>query len=121
MRTLALLASTLIVAAAHAQFQAPDVLVKDVTTEVVELIAKDTDIRAGDRARLLQLIEAKVLPHFSFQAMTSLAMGQSWSKATPARSSWAIVCSALRSAICSSLPRSGPWAWSFRTMPSGRT
>jgi phospholipid transport system substrate-binding protein len=68
---------------AQAQTEAPDVLVKNVTTEVVDLIAKDKDIRSGDRAKLIQLIEAKVLPHFSFQSMTALAMGQSWGKASP--------------------------------------
>ncbi|HEX6265281.1 MAG TPA: ABC transporter substrate-binding protein [Burkholderiales bacterium] len=81
----------LFAAAAHAQpqaqpqMQAPDVLVKNVTTEVVELIGKDRDIRSGDRAKLVQLIEAKVLPHFNFQSMTALAMGQSWNKADPAQ------------------------------------
>ncbi len=62
---------------------APDVLVKTVTLEVVELIAKDKEIRSGNRARLIELIEAKVLPHFNFPAMTALAMGQQWNKATP--------------------------------------
>jgi len=57
--------------------------VKNVTLEVVDLIAKDSDIRAGSRAKLIQLIEAKVLPHFNFGSMTALAMGQSWNKATP--------------------------------------
>jgi phospholipid transport system substrate-binding protein len=87
MRTLALVVSILAAGLVHAQsqtsFQAPDVLVKNVTTEVVELIAKDKDIRAGDRAKLVQLIEAKVLPHFNFQSMTALAMGQSWNRASP--------------------------------------
>jgi phospholipid transport system substrate-binding protein len=73
----------LLAGAAQAQSLAPDVLVKNVTTEVVELIVRDKEIRSGDRARLIQVIEAKVLPHFNFQSMTSLAMGQSWSKATP--------------------------------------
>jgi phospholipid transport system substrate-binding protein len=62
---------------------APDVLVKNVTTEVVELITKDKEIRSGDRAKLIQVIESKVLPHFNFNSMTALAMGQSWNKATP--------------------------------------
>jgi phospholipid transport system substrate-binding protein len=60
---------------------APDVLVKNVTLEVVELIKKDKEIQAGSRAKLIELIEAKVLPHFNFSAMTALAMGQSWNKA----------------------------------------
>lgn len=70
------------VVTAQAQ-DAPDVLVKTVTLEVVQIIAKDKEIRSGDRARLIGLIEAKVLPHFNFNAMTALAMGQNWNKATP--------------------------------------
>ena len=68
--------------AAHAQ-EGPDVLVKTVTLEVVDLIAKDKDIKAGDRAKLVSLIDAKVIPHFNFAAMTALAMGQNWRKAAP--------------------------------------
>ena len=62
---------------------APDVLVKTVTLEVVDLIAKDKEIQSGNRAKLIELISGKVLPHFNFPAMTALAMGQSWNKATP--------------------------------------
>jgi len=67
----------------RAQELPPDQLVKNVTLEVVELITKDKEIQAGDRAKLIQLIDAKVLPHFNFTAMTALALGQSWNKATP--------------------------------------
>jgi phospholipid transport system substrate-binding protein len=66
---------------AAAQDLAPDALVKNVTLEVVELITKDKEIKAGSRAKLIQVIEAKVLPHFNFNAMTALAMGQNWGKA----------------------------------------
>jgi len=82
MRTLALVTGMLLAAPALAQLEAPDVLVKNVTTEVVELIARDKDIRSGDRGKLIQVIEGKVLPHFNFQSMTALAMGQSWNKAS---------------------------------------
>jgi phospholipid transport system substrate-binding protein len=70
-------------ACAQAQELAPDVLVKNVTTEVVELITKDKEIRTGNRTKLIKVIEAKVLPHFNFSSMTALAMGQNWNKATP--------------------------------------
>ena len=71
-------------AAASAQeMVAPDVLVKTVTMEVVDLIAKDKEIKSGNRAKLIQVIEGKVLPHFNFTAMTALAMGQNWAKANP--------------------------------------
>ena len=73
----------LLVAPAYAQDVAPDALVKTVTLEVVELIAKDREIRAGSRAKLIQLIDSKVLPHFNFTAMTALAMGQNWGKSSP--------------------------------------
>ena len=71
-------------AAAPAQeLVSPDVLVKTVTMEVVELITKDKEIKSGSRAKLIQVIEGKVLPHFNFTAMTALAMGQNWAKANP--------------------------------------
>ncbi len=66
-----------------AQDVPPDQLVKTVTLEVVDLIKGDKEIQAGNRAKLIQLIDAKVLPHFNFSAMTALAMGQSWNKANP--------------------------------------
>ena len=80
---LAGVAALLCLGAAHAQPEAPDVLVKNVTLEVVDIIAKDKDIKSGDRAKLIQVIDQKVLPHFNFGAMTALALGQNWNKATP--------------------------------------
>ena len=66
---------------AQSEIQAPDVLVKNVTLEVVDIIKKDKDIQKGDRRKVIALIEAKVLPHFNFQAMTSSAVGRNWDKA----------------------------------------
>ena len=68
---------------ARAQDVPPDQLVKTVTLEVIDLIKGDKEIQAGNRAKLVQLIDAKVLPHFNFSAMTALAMGHSWNKANP--------------------------------------
>jgi phospholipid transport system substrate-binding protein len=68
--------------AVRSEDNAPDVLVKTVTLEVVELIAKDQEIQAGSRQKLVQLIDAKVLPHFNFPSMTALALGQNWGKAS---------------------------------------
>jgi phospholipid transport system substrate-binding protein len=83
-RLLALLSLTLLPAAASAQDAVPpDALVKTVTLEVVDLISKDKEIKSGSRAKLISVIEQKVLPHFNFGAMTALAMGQNWNKASP--------------------------------------
>ena len=69
-------------AQAQPETQAPDQLVKSVTLEVVDLIAKDKDIQKGDHKKVIALIEAKVLPHFNFQSMTSSAVGRNWDKAS---------------------------------------
>src|ERR1043165_6505138 len=83
-KLLVLLGLVSFVAGARAQeMTPPDVLVKNVTSEVVEIIARDKEIRSGNRAKLIEVIDAKVLPHFNFTSMTALAMGQNWKGATP--------------------------------------
>jgi phospholipid transport system substrate-binding protein len=83
LRLLAALMAASFMAGTRAQETAPDVLVKTVTLEVVDLITKDREIKAGNRAKLIQLIDARVLPHFNFPAMAALATGQNWNKASP--------------------------------------
>ena len=70
-------------AAAQADLTGPDALVKSVTLEVVDIVQKDKEIQKGDRKKVIGLIDAKVLPHFSFQTMTASAVGRNWDKATP--------------------------------------
>jgi phospholipid transport system substrate-binding protein len=61
----------------------PDKLVNDTAQEVLSIVRQDKDIRAGNTAKILDLVEAKILPHFDFTRMTRLAMGKNWSKAAP--------------------------------------
>lgn len=82
-RLITVLGLTMGAASVGAQETPPDELVKSVTLEVVNLIAKDREIQAGNRQKVVGLVEDKVLPHFNFTSMTALAMGQNWSKATP--------------------------------------
>jgi phospholipid transport system substrate-binding protein len=70
-------------APASAQAPAPDVLVKKTSEEVLTIIRSDKEIRAGNTARITQLIEEKVAPHFDFNRMTRLAVGRPWRDATP--------------------------------------
>lgn len=56
----------------------PDALVKGTSEEVLAVVKQ-----TNDRRKLVQVAEAKVLPHFDFKRMTNLAVGRSWSKATP--------------------------------------
>jgi phospholipid transport system substrate-binding protein len=83
MRLLLALFVFLLAPLAVADTTPPDVLVKNVSTEVLDIIRKDPDIQRGSMRKTIALVEAKVLPHFDFQRMTALAMGPSWRKATP--------------------------------------
>ncbi len=71
------------VSGAFAQEGAPDALIKQVTEEVLSIVRQDKDIQNGSTRKAIELVEAKVLPHFNFQRMTALAMGRDWNKADP--------------------------------------
>jgi len=73
----------LLASLAQAQTPAPDVLVKAITDEVAAAIKKDKDIQAGDTAKVVDLIEAKIVPHFNFTRMARIAMARNWRSATP--------------------------------------
>lgn len=78
--TLALLVAPLFALAGDA---APDVLVKGVTNDVLAIVRQDKAIQAGDTRKAIDLVEAKVLPHFDFRRMTALAVGRDWRQASP--------------------------------------
>ena len=63
--------------------EAPDAMVKRIADEVVAIVKTDKDLRAGNSAKVVQLAEEKVLPHFDFTRMTRLAVGRNWQQATP--------------------------------------
>lgn len=72
-------------AAVYAADAGPDALVKSTADEVLAILKKDADIKSGDQQKAIQLIDAKVLPHFDFAYMTQLAVGKNWARATPAQ------------------------------------
>ncbi len=65
--------------------EAPDAMVKRVADEVVAIIKSDKDMQAGNTAKVVELAEQKVLPHFDFERMTRLAVGRNWAQATDAQ------------------------------------
>jgi phospholipid transport system substrate-binding protein len=71
--------------AARAQDIAPDALAKKVTDEVLTILRSDKDIQSGNRSKVYDLVEAKVLPHFNFTRMTRLAVGAPWRQASAAQ------------------------------------
>ena len=81
-----LLASlTLTLAAAGAAFAqtAPDALVKQISSEVIETAKADKAIQAGDFGRIQALVESKVMPSVNFEVATRSAVGPKWREATP--------------------------------------
>jgi phospholipid transport system substrate-binding protein len=63
--------------------QAPDELIRAVSTDVLEAVKADKAIQAGDVQKILALVDAKVMPYVNFQRMTSSAVGRYWRQATP--------------------------------------
>jgi phospholipid transport system substrate-binding protein len=69
--------------ASFAAVEAPDALVKRISAEVLDVAKTDKDIQAGNQKKVIDLVEAKILPHVDFQRMTSLAAGRFWREASP--------------------------------------
>jgi phospholipid transport system substrate-binding protein len=70
---------------AVAQIVPPDVLAKNTTNDVLNIVKQDRDIKSGNNQKILALVEEKILPNFDFKQMTRLAVGQNWRRATPAQ------------------------------------
>lgn len=75
--------AVLFVAPARAADTAPDELVRTTSQDVISIIKQDKDLRGGNQKKLLELVDAKVLPHFDFVRMTRLAVGKNWRAASP--------------------------------------
>ncbi len=81
-----LAAATLSFAAIGAAAQAPkapQTLIKEVSTDVLDAVKADKSIQAGDLNKVIVLVDQKVLPYVDFERMTSSAVGRYWRQATP--------------------------------------
>jgi phospholipid transport system substrate-binding protein len=67
---------------AWASEEAPDAFIKRITNETLDLIKADKSRRSGDMTKLIQLVDAKLMPHVNFRRMTALATGPAWRRAT---------------------------------------
>lgn len=71
--------------AVHAADEAPDVLIKRVSEEVLAAAKADKAIQSGNEQKILNLVEKKILPYIDFEMMTKKAAANNWDKATPAQ------------------------------------
>ncbi len=68
---------------ARAAEETPDLLIKRLSTEVLDEIKADKTVQAGDLSKVLQLVDSKIMPNVNFTRMTASAVGRSWRQATP--------------------------------------
>jgi phospholipid transport system substrate-binding protein len=63
--------------------EAPDVLIKRLSSEVLDTIKSDKAIQGGDTSKVIALVDSKIMPNLNFARMTASAVGRSWRQATP--------------------------------------
>jgi len=68
---------------AYAEDEAPDALIKRLSGDVLETIKNDKAIRAGDTAKVVALVDSRIMPNVNFQRMTASAVGPAWRQASP--------------------------------------
>ena len=82
--SLVLSAGALLSGATWAQAtEGPEVLIKRLSTEVLDSIRSDKSIQSGDTSRVIALVDSKIMPNVNFTRMTASAVGRSWRQATP--------------------------------------
>ncbi len=79
----ALVASLAVPGFAHAEDETADAFVKRLSVDVLDTIKKDKGMRSGDIARVITLVDTRIMPSVDFQRMTSSAVGPAWRQATP--------------------------------------
>jgi phospholipid transport system substrate-binding protein len=77
------LSTSVLVAPARAAIEAPDALVKRVSTDVIDSVKADKDIQAGNTKKIMDLVNSKILPYVDSDKMTAQAAGRFWRQATP--------------------------------------
>ena len=75
-------AAGLLALSASAADEAPDVLIKRLSTDMLDNIKADKAIQAGDMSRIIALVDTKIMPNVDFQRMTASAVGPAWRQAT---------------------------------------
>jgi phospholipid transport system substrate-binding protein len=63
--------------------EAPDVLIRRLSTEVLDTIKADKALQSGDVNKVIALVDTKIMPNVNFQRMTASAVGPGWRQATP--------------------------------------
>jgi phospholipid transport system substrate-binding protein len=68
---------------AWAQAETPEALIQRIAGELIEQVKNDRAVQAGDLAKVVALVDTKIMPHVNFTRMTASAVGRFWRQATP--------------------------------------
>jgi phospholipid transport system substrate-binding protein len=71
------------VPAAQAADEAPEVMIKRLSDDVLSTIKSDKSLQQGDVSKIMTLVDTKIMPNVDFQRMTAAAVGPAWRQATP--------------------------------------
>ena len=63
--------------------EAPDALVKRLSSDVLDTIKADKSLQGGDINKIITLVDGKIMPNVNFPRMTAAAVGPAWRQATP--------------------------------------
>ena len=68
---------------AFAADEAPDALIKRLSTDVLQTIRNDKSLQNGDVSKIMVLVDKTIMPNVNFRRMTAAAVGPGWRQATP--------------------------------------
>ncbi len=57
---------------------APEKMILELSTNVLDTLKSDKQIRSGDFERVQKLVDERIMPHVDFDKMTRLAVGRPW-------------------------------------------
>ncbi|HAF01317.1 MAG TPA: toluene tolerance protein [Methylophilaceae bacterium] len=83
MRLLLATLSMLLFSTLSVGVESPDALVKRTAEDVLASVKADKDIQSGDKQKLFELTEEKIVPNFNFEKVSRLVLGKNWNAATP--------------------------------------
>ena len=81
--SLATVAAATLSPVTHAADEAPDALIKRLSSDVLDTIKADKSMQTGDISKIITLVDTKIMPNVNFQRMTASAVGPGWRQASP--------------------------------------
>jgi len=61
---------------------APDEIIRKTADDVISALKSGKNLQSGNKQKLYQLAEEKILPSFDFERISRLVLGKAWRKAT---------------------------------------